>query len=80
MKVVSYKILFIEKIEDVSYLNVFEELKVLIDKFVFVEFFVEIVIVEEKEFINKKILFDEFVIDFVWFDKNGYILFNGERK
>lgn len=72
--------MFLEKFEDVSYLNVFEELKVLIDKFVFVEFFVEIVIVEEKEFINKKILFDEFVIDFVWFDKNGYILFNGERK
>ena len=38
------------------------------------------VVVDEKEFINKKSPLDEFTIDFERLDKNGHISLNGERK
>jgi len=38
------------------------------------------VVVDEKEFINKKSPLDEFTIDFEKLDKNGHISLNGERK
>lgn len=38
------------------------------------------VVVDEKEFINKKSPLDEFTINFERLDKNGHISLNGERK
>lgn len=38
------------------------------------------IVVDEKEFINKKSPFDEFTINFERLDKNGHISLNGERK
>ena len=38
------------------------------------------VVVDEKEFINKKSPLDEFTINFKRLDKNGHISLNGERK